>query len=291
MPCVPGSANCIVANRSDTYGVLSGYGAAPGYDLVTGLGSVDALNLVTAAGWSTNSSSVTPGGASSLVNAASYAASVAPGSVATAFGDFSLNEPVSALGVPLPPILDGLSLKFSPGFSAPLFYASATQANIQIPWELAGSESSSLTAILGGQASSQFTITLAAFAPAIFGMNGQGTGQGAILDARYELVDASNPAAAGDVVQIYSTGLGAVTNQPASGHASPFSPLAFTLVNPMVTIGGLPARVLFSGLTPGAVGLYQVNAEVPAGAPAGPAAPVALSIGGKASNTVTIAIH
>jgi len=53
----------------------------------------------------------------------------------------------------------------------------------------------------------------------------------------------------------------------------------------------VPASVMFSGLAPGFVGLYQVNAQVPAGAPAGPSVPVVVSMGGVDSNTVTIALQ
>jgi len=58
-----------------------------------------------------------------------------------------------------------------------------------------------------------------------------------------------------------------------------------------VTIGGVPATVSFAGLAPGFVGLYQVNVEVPEAAPSGSSVPVVLSIGGAASNTVTIAVE
>ena len=47
MPCANGSPDCIVTNKSDAYGVLSGFSTATGYDLATGLGSVDANTLVT----------------------------------------------------------------------------------------------------------------------------------------------------------------------------------------------------------------------------------------------------
>ena len=49
--------------------------------------------------------------------------------------------------------------------------------------------------------------------------------------------------------------------------------------------------VLFAGLTPGFVGLYQINVIVPAEAPTGPSVP--LSIGGSVggSNRVKIAIQ
>ena len=85
-------------------------------------------------------------------------------------------------------------------------------------------------------------------------------------------------------------GLGAVTNQPADGAASPSSPLARTSATPQVTIGGVPATVTFSGLAPDFVGEYQVNALVPATVAAGNAVPVAITIGGAASNTVTIVV-
>jgi uncharacterized protein (TIGR03437 family) len=58
-----------------------------------------------------------------------------------------------------------------------------------------------------------------------------------------------------------------------------------------VTIGGVPADVSFSGLAPGYVGLYQVNAQVPAGLAANAATPVVISMEGIASNTVTIAVE
>jgi uncharacterized protein (TIGR03437 family) len=226
-----------------------------------------------------------------VVNAASYTAPVVPGSIVAAFGNFLLSSPSEAPGKPLPTYLAGLSMIFGSGLDAPLFYVSGRQVNLQVPWELAGQMQSPLTASIGGQTSAAQTVNLAPFAPGIFSMNGQGTGQGAIQDSQYRLVDFSNPVSVGDAIQIYCTGLGAVTNQPASGFPAPFSPLlAETTTAPVVAIGGTSAHVLYSGLTPSTVGLYQVNAQVPAGIATGPSVPVMISIGGVASNTVTIAV-
>jgi uncharacterized protein (TIGR03437 family) len=58
-----------------------------------------------------------------------------------------------------------------------------------------------------------------------------------------------------------------------------------------VNIGGVPARVLYSGLAPTFAGLYQINVQVPAGAPFGDAIPLLVSIGSATSNAVTVAIH
>jgi uncharacterized protein (TIGR03437 family) len=62
-------------------------------------------------------------------------------------------------------------------------------------------------------------------------------------------------------------------------------------ITPTVTIGDVPATVLFSGLAPTYVGLYQINAQVPATAPSGDTVPLLVSIGGATANTVTIAVQ
>ena len=93
------------------------------------------------------------------------------------------------------------------------------------------------------------------------------------------------------VLLIYCTGLGGVTNQPPTGSPALSSLLSKTMTTPIVTIGGAPADVQFSGLAPGLVGLYQVNAAVPAAAAKGNAVPVVVSIGGVMSNAATISVQ
>jgi uncharacterized protein (TIGR03437 family) len=226
-----------------------------------------------------------------VVNAASYTAMVAPGSIAAVWGNFLLPSPILVTSFPIPTNLGGLSLQFGGGALAPLFYASSSQANAQVPWEMAGQSQTTVTASINGQTSAPLTVSLATYAPGIFAVNGQGSGPGAILDANYQLVSAANPTTAGAFIQIYCTGLGPVSNQPATGAASPGNPLASTPTWPTVTIGGAPATVQFSGLAPTDVGLYQVNVQVPAGSPKGNAVPLAISIGGATSNTVTVAVQ
>jgi uncharacterized protein (TIGR03437 family) len=58
----------------------------------------------------------------------------------------------------------------------------------------------------------------------------------------------------------------------------------------VVTIGGVAGTVQFAGLTPGAIGLYQINVQLPGNVPTGDSVPVSVSIGGASSDTVTIAI-
>jgi len=235
------------------------------------------------------SPSINAGG---VVNAASFVAPVTPGSIASAFGDFLLTSTAMDTNLPLSTSLLGLSLGFSGGVAAPLFFASGSQVNFQVPWELGGQSQAVLAGTLNGNTGTGQAVTLAAFAPGIFSMNAQGTGQGAILDASYHVVDSSHPAIPGSTaLQIFCTGLGAVTNQPPTGAPALSSPLSKTTTTPTLTVGGISANVTFSGLAPGFVGEYQVNAIVPKGVLGGSAVPVVLAMGGAVSNTVTIAVQ
>jgi subtilase family serine protease len=193
MPCARGSPNCVVTNPRDQYGILSGFDAGSGYDLATGLGSVDAFNLVTAAGWETGNVSIPAIDAGGVWNAASYAPSapVAAGGIATVFGSFPVGTSISASELPLPLMLAGLSLKFGNGFPVPLLFVSDVQVNIQVPWELTGQTEALITAGIGGLASTGQKVSLVPFAPGIFAINGQGYGQGAILDSAYRLARSS----------------------------------------------------------------------------------------------------
>lgn len=229
--------------------------------------------------------------AGGVVNAAgSTGAYVAPGSIATAYGYFSGVSLALAPGTPLPTSLGGVSMQIG-GISAPLFAVSSGQVNFQVPWELAGQSQASLTVTVNGKTSAAQTVSIVPAAPGIFSMNSQGTGQGAILDTSYRLVDASNPAIAGStVIQIFCTGLGAVSNPPPTGSLTPASPLSQTIATPFVSIDGIQAQVLFSGLAPGAVGEYQVDALVPSTLSNRPAAGVDIAISNGDSNLVTIAV-
>ena len=223
-------------------------------------------------------------------------AALAPGSLVTVQGDFPGIPAASITASPLRTAIEGFSIQFTgpsvTPMNAPLFYVSRHQVDIQIPWELAGKNQAALVAsVTGGFVSSPEYILLAPFAPGLFSMDGLGSGQGAILDDAYEVVDTHHPAVAGStLVRVYCTGLGAVENQPRSGTAAPASPLAPTTTAPTLTVGGVAANVLFSGLVPGFIGLYEVDATVPATAPVGDAVPVSLTIGGVVSNSVTIAV-
>lgn len=96
-------------------------------------------------------------------------------------------------------------------------------------------------------------------------------------------------ARAAEFLSIFATGLGPLNASVTSGDVPP-TPPPLTVSTPLVTIGGIPATVSFSGLAPGFVGLYQVNLQVPESISPGTHL-LQVIINGVPSNTVTIAVE
>jgi uncharacterized protein (TIGR03437 family) len=226
-----------------------------------------------------------------VVNGASFAAGaeLAPGSIVSVFGSNLATSDGNLAGFPLPTTLAGIKLTIG-GIDAPLFYAGKGQVNAQVPYELVPGSRSQVVARASPVSGIELDavpepIVIGATRPGIFITSGT---QGAILNASNQLVDSTNPAAVGDVVVIFCTGLGALsppaqTGQPASSGVS--------VVQPTVTVGGVMASVQYAGVAPNYVGLNQINVAIAAGVTPGPAVPVVIIQGGVASNPATIAVH
>lgn len=233
-----------------------------------------------------------------IVSGASFARdeAVAPGSIISVFGSNLTQGDHRASRLPLETTLGGVTLTVG-GIDAPLFYSGEGQVNAQLPFELPPNSQQQVLLKVRKETAGPETvavpevITVATTRPAIFTLNQQGTGQGAILNQDNSPNSASNPAARGGVAQIFATGLGATNPAVASGQAAPSDPPA-VVTNPVtVTLGEVSAPVQFQGLAPGFVGLYQINVEVPAAVAPGPEVAVVLTQNGVASNTVTVAVQ
>lgn len=234
--------------------------------------------------------------ANGVRNAAGLAAgqAVAPGSHITIIGT-GLNETERSTSTArLPITLAGTHVSFdAPGVSVPahLWYASPDRVNLQVPWELAGKESALVKVNYLNIKGRLATVRLAEYSPAVFSYTEGWTRLATAQYAKenYRLITPQQPVPAGEVIVVYCNGLGPVNHRPPSGEPTPLEPLATTLATPVVTVGGRPVEVLFSGLTPGEVGLYQLNLRLPDDLPAG-VHPLVVSIGGHFSPPVSLPV-
>ena len=166
------------------------------------------------------------------------------------------------------------------GQAAPISYVQQDQINLQTP-TLSGTGPVSLVVVLNPGKPNEIRSDMATltsvqpFAPAFFTSGGTST-----VAAQF----VSN-----SVVTLYGTGFGATSPPVAAGQID--TGVASTVDSVSVTIGGLPATVLYAGLSPGSIsGLYQINVQIPAGLPSGPAEVIATIGGIQSQPGVTITI-
>ena len=193
-----------------------------------------------------------------IVNAADYTPTLAPGSIGTIFGTALAPSSAPASSAPLPPVLNTVSVSIN-GKPAPLFYVSATQINFQVPYATAAGVAT-LVVTAGGKQSSSAQFVVAAYSPGIFEY---GAGHGVIQNQDYSINSSANPAAGGSYIVVYLTGLGVTSSPVADGVAVPSSPYSQFTGTVTATIGDMNAPVIFAGMTPGFVGLGQINMQVP----------------------------
>ena len=213
------------------------------------------------------SPAVTPGG---VVNAASYQPGpVAPGSLIALFGQ-NMAQTVATASYPLPTTLAGSSLTIN-GEPAPIYYASPTQIDAQVPFATTPGTATAILTV-GGAALPAVSFMVQPTAPGLF-MDG----------ANHALAQA---APAGSTITVYGTGQGRLDNPVADGAAAPNTPPSKPVAAVAATLGGQPAQVSSVSLVPGMAGVFQVSIQVPNLAPAD--YPLVVTIGGAASNSALI---
>jgi uncharacterized protein (TIGR03437 family) len=222
--------------------------------------------------------------AGGVVNAASFATSVAPGSLFSIFGNDLSSGTAAATSTPLPGSLAGATVTIG-GKPAPLIFASPGQINAQVPYELAPGTTAPVIVTSQGISSPAVNVTVANAAPGVFQF---GQKHAVVQNQDYTTNTPDNPAAAGSYVVVYLTGGGRLDNPVPTGAVAPGDPLSHTMAPVTVTVGGSAAEVVFAGLTPGFIGLTQANIRIP-NLPRGEY-PMVVTAGGAASNTVTISV-
>jgi uncharacterized protein (TIGR03437 family) len=182
-------------------------------------------------------------------------AGLGPGTIVQLYGQYLAPQVTSAPSIPLATTLSGTSVIVG-GLEAPLFFVSPDQINLQLPYELSAGQQYQVIVSANGALTTPDIIQLTPVSPglaaladgALIAQHGDGT-----------LVTETSPAKPGENLVMYTAGLGDTDNPVSTGAAAPSNPLDRPLTMPALTINGETANILFAGLTPGLVGLYQVN--------------------------------
>lgn len=238
-----------------------------------------------------------------VLNSASFERSSAVGAIASIAAE-NLGSVDQLTAFPSTEV-EGIRVTFN-GIPAPIYHLvpSAKQINVQVPYELPPDTPVTVQIRNRNGEGNIFTVPVFSLDPGIYRVatnrfprnaavlfantawRVMPTGMAAELGipagcaGRAANALCGQPATAGDLIQIYATGLGAVNPDIRTGEIPPADgkPLHHTRRTPTIRIGDADAEVLFSGLVPGIAGLYQVNVRVPGGVTPGDDVPLLLSI-------------
>ncbi|HKD08172.1 MAG TPA: hypothetical protein VKB79_19890 [Bryobacteraceae bacterium] len=239
-----------------------------------------------------------------IVNIADYSAvPVAQGDIIAVFGDQFADPKASFTnpgGPPLATSLGNVQLLIN-GAAAPLYYVSARQINAQMPYGAPPGQSATVQVVSNGISGNVRSVSVAAVQPhiLIWPSSVVAGGYATVVNSDGSLslpttagygTFQSRPSRPGETVTVYCTGLGQTTPAATEGQAASSTTLMF-VPNTTVSVGSSGTLTpSFAGLTPTAVGLYQVNVTLPASIAVSPSEAMVVSVSGIPGNTGLIAI-
>ncbi len=221
---------------------------------------------------------------------------LAPGQVVTIFlTGLSPTRQGLASSIPLPTELAGIAVRLTQGstslpvpiFSVTSVDASTTGVTIQVPYELQPSDAftsrrGALMLVVDGAAATRFEFIAAAGRLHFITDCDKGVFRfpetyqavdpicpGIVIHGNGARVTETNPARPGEVLIAFAFGLGRTVPPAVTGSASPSGAviqapsLSFSFRTGEALAFPVAAAPLFSGLTPGFVGLYQINVRTP----------------------------
>ena len=214
---------------------------------------------------------------------------LAPGSVASIFG---LNLAASTAVGPASPMVTTLA-----GTTAhignrvlPLFFASPTQINLQIPPDVAiGAQTITVSSPGMPDVSADFKVVRNA--PGLFSLQMEGQNYALVLHQDGSLVTPASPAQKGETLTAYATGLGPTVELPLEGIIVPDTP-SYLVIDPVSLQVGTAAYTPQSAIAaPGMVGLNLIQFQLDSSAPSGTNIPVYVTVNGVTSNTLNLSIQ
>jgi uncharacterized protein (TIGR03437 family) len=200
-----------------------------------------------------------------IANAATnMVGAIAPGEIIAIYGveigpDPGVQAQLDAAGR-LPKSLGGVQVMFGE-VPAPIFFASAYQVNVQVPYSISGKTATDVQLIYDGLPSTRIQLPVAKASPGIFADFAK---EAKALNQDGSLNSPSAPALPGSVVVLFATGFGEISPARPEGVRAT-TPLAAPVLPISVRIGSVPAEILYAGEAPGLIGLMQVNVRLPEG--------------------------
>jgi uncharacterized protein (TIGR03437 family) len=186
---------------------------------------------------------------------------LAPGTIVEVYGTGLASSTATPGMLPLPNIFNGTIVVIG-GFQVPLYYLSDGQIDAEVAVDLPANQQHAIVVSANGALTLPDQIDVV---PVQLGVAAYGDGHViAQHGADFSYVTASSPAKPGEVLVIYLSGMGPTNPAVKSGDPAPgLEPLARVTLPPTVMVDSQNADVGFAGLSPGFVGLYQVNFTVP----------------------------
>ncbi|MEO8100586.1 MAG: choice-of-anchor D domain-containing protein [Acidobacteriota bacterium] len=227
--------------------------------------------------------------AAGVVNAASFLAGVSRGALGTIFGTNLANGTQVVSVVPWPRQMQGAKVLVG-GIEAPLYYVSPTQINFQVPFEV-GLGSVPVIVTRDGLESTAQNTTVSTYAVGVFGYARTATDfDPIVIHLDGSLVTPSKPAQADEFLLVFLTGIGGLEEFPPTGDVTPADPLPGAVSPMQATLGGAPVQVFYAGLTPGFIGLAQMNLQLPQTLSAGSVLPLVIRPATGPPVTVNLAV-
>jgi uncharacterized protein (TIGR03437 family) len=212
-------------------------------------------------------------------------APIAAGSIASAYGSFgTVATTATTTASPLPTTLAGISVRVN-NRTAPLYFVSSGQINFVVP--VATENGAQPIEVLSGTTVvARGTMQVWDIFPALASSDTTPTSQGIIQNQDFSINSRTSRASRGQIIQIYATGCG--RTNPVSVDGSAPTALSPAVARTEAFVGNLPAVVQFSGAHPQFPGICQVNVVVPDQAFVTGQVPLFITVGGIASNSVSV---